>query len=257
MKTKTQIIAIMVLTVIAGAAVANLGNQQRRGSRPLPPAVQLTEAEENHILYMREEEKLARDVYLTLYELWGVEIFANISDSEQRHMDALENLVTRYELTDPVVDGIGEFTNPDFADLYDELVKAGEVSLEEALKVGVSIEELDIVDLEIAMEDTSARSVSRVFENLLAGSQNHLSAFQNAIETGTTDGWQQVGSANGSCCVCPQCGNMCQVNNQTGNGGNQTDDGTGQGSGDGNQNSNGTDQGGNGPSQGTNDGQGS
>ena len=88
MKAKTVLIAVAMLTVLGGMTVANMNGQQRRGSRPLPSAVQLTEAEENHILYMREEEKLARDVYLTLYELWGAEIFANISESEQQHMDA-------------------------------------------------------------------------------------------------------------------------------------------------------------------------
>ena len=186
------------------------------------------------------------------------EFYTGFSGRSDAYRDALKNLVTRYELIDTVVnDAVGEFTNPAFADLYDKLVKDGEISLEEALKVGVSIEELDIVDLEIAMEDDLARSVSRVFENLLAGSQNHLSAFQNAIETGTADGWQQVGAADGSCCVCPQCGNTCQANNQAGSGGNQNGNGAGQSSSDGNKNSNGTGQGANGPSQGTNDGQGS
>ena len=106
MKVKTLLIAVAILTVLAGITVANLAGQQQRASRTLPAAVQLTEAEEQHILYMREEEKLARDVYLTMYELWGAEIFANISESEQRHMDAIKNLITRYGLVDPVVDDL-------------------------------------------------------------------------------------------------------------------------------------------------------
>ena len=126
MKAKTLLITVAILTILAGMTVANMNGQQQRGSRLLPPVVQLTEAEEHYILYMREEEKLARDVYLTLYETWGAEIFANISDSEQRHMDAVKSLITRYGLVDPVVDDtLGAFTNPDFELLYDQLVEDG------------------------------------------------------------------------------------------------------------------------------------
>ena len=250
MKSKTQIIAITLLTVITGAAVANFGNQQRRGSRPLPSVVQLTEAEENHILYMREEEKLARDVYLTLYELWGAEIFANISESEQRHMDALKNLVTRYELIDTVVnDAVGEFANPDFADLYDKLVKDGEISLEEALKVGVSIEELDIVDLQEALKETEMRAVERVFQNLLNGSYNHLDAFQRALDADGTECPAQLGIGECTCSTDQEC-------DMTGLGNRQAGDGRQQGN-NADQNGNNVNQNGNSANPGDNNGQGS
>jgi hypothetical protein len=200
MKVKTLLIAAAILTAVAGMTAANLAGQQQRASRALPSAVQLTEAEEQHILYMREEEKLARDVYLTLYELWDAEIFANISESEQRHMDAVKNLITRHGLVDPVVDdAVGKFSNPDFAGLYDELVQAGEISLEEALKVGVNIEELDIADLELALQETTMRAVKRVFQNLLNGSYNHLNAFQRNIEAGGTECPVQLGLGDGTC----------------------------------------------------------
>ena len=218
MKVKTLLIAIAILTVLTSMTVANLAGQQQRASRPLPAAVQLTEAEEQHILYMREEEKLARDVYLTLYELWGAETFANISESEQRHMDAIKNLITRYGLVDPVVDGaVGIFTNQDFEILYDELVADGSVSLEEALKVGVRIEELDIADLELALQETSMRTVKRVFQNLLNGSNNHLSAFQRNIETGGTECPGQLGLGDGTCSADQDGGMMRRGNRRGGN----------------------------------------
>ncbi len=214
MKVKTLLITGAILTVLAGITIANLTGQQQRASRFLPVAVQLTEAEEQHILYMREEEKLARDVYLTLYELWGAEIFANISESEQRHMDAIKSLITRYGLVDPVVDdAIGMFTNPNFVGLYDELVADGSVSLEEALKVGVRIEELDIADLELALQETSMRAVRRVFQNLLNGSYNHLDAFQRNIEAGGTECPVQLGLGDGTC-PADQEGNMMRRGNR-------------------------------------------
>ena len=225
MKAKTLLITVAILTILAGMTVANMNGQPQRGSRLLPPVVQLTEAEESHILYMREEEKLARDVYLTLDEIWGAEIFANISDSEQRHMDALKNLITRYGLVDPVADDtLGIYTNPDFAVLYEQFVTDGSESLEAALNVGVYIEELDIADLDQALEETSMRSVRRVFQNLLNGSHSHLDAFQRAIEADGTECPAQLGIGDCTCPADQECDMMRQgsqrSDNRTGEGNN-------------------------------------
>ena len=218
MKVKTLLITGAILTVLAGITIANLTGQQQRASRPLPAAIQLTEAEEQHILYMREEEKLARDVYLTLYELWGAEIFANISESEQRHMDAIERLITRYGLVDPVVDDtLGSFINPDFELLYNQFVTDGSESLEQALNVGVYIEELDIADLDQALQETSMRAVRRVFQNLLNGSYNHLSAFQRNIEAAGTECPGQLGPGDGTCPADQEGGMMRRGNRRPGN----------------------------------------
>ncbi len=229
MKVKTLLITGVILTVLAGITIANLTGQQQRGSRTLPAAIRLTEAEEQHILYMREEEKLARDVYLTLYELWDAEIFANISESEQRHMDAIKRLVTMYGLEDSVVDdAVGQFTNPYFVGLYDELVLTGEISLEEALKVGVRIEELDIADLELALLETSKRTVRRVFQNLLNGSYNHLDAFQRAIEADGTECPAQLGLGDCTCPADQECSMMRQGNRRPRNSGGEDNSDAGQ-----------------------------
>ena len=186
MKVRTLLIAGAVLAVLVAMTTAKSTRAQQNrnaASRAAQAAFELTEAEELNILFMREEEKLARDVYLVMYELWGANVFANISESEQQHMDAVENVIARYGLTDPVVDdAVGVFTNPELKLMYDELIAAGSVSLEEALKVGVSIEELDIADLERALQETSKRNIRRVFENLLNASHNHLDAFTACLD---------------------------------------------------------------------------
>ena len=85
---------------------------------------------------MREEEKLADDVYIMLYEKWGKRIFQNISRSEQTHTDAIKALLTRYELPDPASSSTGVFTNPDLQTLYNDLIARGSESLAEAFEVG-------------------------------------------------------------------------------------------------------------------------
>jgi len=110
-------------------------------------------------------------------------IFGNISESEQRHMDAVRSLIEKYGLVDPVAnDEVGEFTNTDFAEFYKKLVEDEEINYCDALQVGIDIEVLDIEDIEIALNDVEARDVNRVLNNLLNGSYNHLNAFTSRYE---------------------------------------------------------------------------
>ena len=143
----------------------------------------LTPQEIKDILYMRQEEKLAHDVYITLYNKWHLQIFKNIANSEQTHMDAVKMLIEKYNLTDPDKGkGIGEFENPNFIKLYRELVAEGNKSVLDALKVGAMIEELDIVDLQHCLNNTNKSDIKIVFENLMKGSRNHLRAFVSNME---------------------------------------------------------------------------
>ena len=143
---------------------------------------QLDATESQDLLWMREEEKLARDTYLTLYDLWSSNIFQNIARSEQRHMDTMLAMIDYYGLVDPVTDDtVGAFANPVLAEWYDDLVARGSASLLEALHVGAYIEELDIADLRAAITRTDEAPLISAYENLLAGSRNHLRAFVSQI----------------------------------------------------------------------------
>jgi hypothetical protein len=143
----------------------------------------LSAAEIEGLLYMREEEKLARDVYLTLYEKWGMRIFQNISGSEQTHMDAVKTLLDRYDLEDPAAGTVvGVFTNPTLQELYEQLIDEGSRSLADALRVGATIEEIDILDLEERIAQTDKSDIQLVYENLMRGSRNHLRAFVSTLE---------------------------------------------------------------------------
>jgi hypothetical protein len=141
-------------------------------------AAVLSDGEVNWLVYMREEEKLARDVYAFLYEKWHSRIFNNISINEQKHMDAIKTLLDRYAISDPAEGkGPGEFANTEIQTLYNDLIAQGSLSLEEALRVGLFIEGTDISDLEAAYEETDHKDIGNVYLSLLAGSANHLKAF--------------------------------------------------------------------------------
>ena len=128
--------------------------------------------------FLREEEKLARDVYLTLHEKWKLPIFSNISKAEQRHMNRMGVLLARYGVKDPVVnDATGEFSNKELAALYKELVARGSKSVVEALLVGATIEDLDIRDIRRMKLNTSDANALDAFAKLECGSGNHMRAF--------------------------------------------------------------------------------
>ena len=152
----------------------------------LPPAGEVDDQEIADLLHMREEEKLARDVYITLGEQWDFPVFTNISKAEQQHMDAVGTLLDRYGIEDPVGDNpVGVFTDPDLQALYDQLVEQGGQSLADALKVGATIEDVDIYDLQKAVADTDNADIQQVYKSLLAGSENHMRAFVGMLQQQT------------------------------------------------------------------------
>jgi hypothetical protein len=150
------------------------------------PAVQTVE---EGLTYIREEEKLAHDVYVFLYERWGLQVFQNIAASEQTHTDMVKSLLDAYGLPDPAAGAQpGQFTNPDLQALYDQLTAQGSLSLADALKVGAAVEEIDILDLQARLSGDLPDDVRLVYENLLSGSYNHLASFISTLlrQTGET-----------------------------------------------------------------------
>lgn len=183
-----QPLAAPVVVELSDPAQTSLATQPA-----IAPVTELSEAEAQGLAYMREEEKLARDVYLALYELWGLPTFQNIAGSEQAHMDAVLSLLEQYGLADPAAgNDAGVFSDPQFSTLYEQLLAQGSLSVADALTVGAAIEELDIVDLQARMAETADAYVLQVYGNLLAGSENHLRAFVNSLQQQTGATYQPV-----------------------------------------------------------------
>jgi len=206
---KTLLIAsALALLVLAGcgnapsAAAADFVTVDAEGNTSVEPQAfaaaldtlptgDLDEDEAAGLLYMREEEKLAHDVYLALYEAWGLPIFQNIANSEQTHTDAVKTLLDRYGLDDPAAGNpVGVFSDATLQSLYDELLAQGSQSLSEALKVGAAVEEIDILDLEEQLKQIDNDDIRVIYENLLKGSRNHLRAFTSTLERQTSEAYQ-------------------------------------------------------------------
>ena len=152
---------------------------------------ELSESEKEGLIRMREEEKLAYDVYVTLYEKWGQKIFINISKSEKTHTEAIWELLEKYNIEDPINSDakVWEFTMPLIQGLYDDLVSMWNKSLVDALKVWTTIEDLDIYDLEEFLKETTNQDIINVYDNLLRGSRNHMRAFEKNLQR---KGWTYI-----------------------------------------------------------------
>lgn len=147
----------------------------------------IEQADIDALVFMREEEKLAHDVYQLMYALWGKPVFQNISYSEQAHSEAVLALLESYGIPDTASSQPGVFTNTDLQALYDQLTAQGSQSLTDALLVGAAIEEIDILDLQSRLDQTANPDIQQVFTSLLLGSGNHLRAFSSmlGVETGS------------------------------------------------------------------------
>lgn len=144
------------------------------------PTYELSDDQKASLLFMWEEEKVARDVYITLGQTYGLKIFANISRSEQSHMDAVTSLIRKYNIPLNGSNDVGVFITQEFQDLYDELIARGMNSVVAALEVGRDIELLDIDDLQVQIQNATP-DVALVYQKLLDGSYNHLSAFERNL----------------------------------------------------------------------------
>ena len=186
----TALVAVVGFTAIAVGAASDT---QAAASVASTATVQasaesLTDEEIDGLMFMREEEKLAFDVYMTFADDHGLPIFSNIASAEDQHMTAVLGLIEAYGLDDPVDESpIGEFANEELQKLYDDLIKAGSVDPASALEVGAIIEEVDILDLERYLAGTTNADIIRVYENLLRGSENHLRAFVSQLESAGVD----------------------------------------------------------------------
>ncbi len=181
---KRFMITVLILMIFIPANAIAAGYRQQCGGRGMnfgSDRQALTADEQDWLIFMREEEKLARDTYMYLYAKWRSPLFRTIACSEQHHVAVLNTRLDRYGIPDPNMNTPGRFTNATLQDLYNNVTVQGSISWTEALRVGIIIEEKDISDLTDAIAATEQSDVKTLYGNLRAVSYNHLAAFGNTI----------------------------------------------------------------------------
>ena len=170
-----------VLTMSCQKQNMHSGNFMQEQIASLPKEA-INIEERNGLVLMREEEKMAHDVYSFLYDKWNIMIFNNIASSEQTHTDAVLELLDKYDIDDPASGkNIGVFNDTSLQRMYNQLLINGNYSLLSALTVGATIEDLDIYDLEKLILKADNQDIAFVYNNLLKASRNHMRAFYSQI----------------------------------------------------------------------------
>lgn len=181
MKKTNPTFLMVALSVLLSVSACSSDDPEPIGNDNTETGAVLTQIEKDALVFMLEEERLARDVYDLLFAKWGLRQFENISTSEQSHMDAVETLLKKYDLPYSILEA-GMFQNEDLQAAYDSLVAQGNEDLVGALNSGATIEDLDIFDLENWMDQIQNNEILNVFSKLQCGSRNHLRAFATSLD---------------------------------------------------------------------------
>ena len=174
---KNKMILVAIVAILSFGGFLNSCKEDTE-----PEVKQLTTEEKDDLLALREEEKLARDVYIYAYEKYGMSVSNNISQSEQKHMDKVLEILTDYGLSDPAASENGVFHNTELQTIYDALIIKVDSSDIDALLVGATVEDLDIRDIEDFINRTDKEEILAMYESLVCGSRNHMRAYYGRLQ---------------------------------------------------------------------------
>jgi hypothetical protein len=208
--------ALGVGALLAGGVAVS----QASASTTTAPSATTDSGVARALAFSREEERMARDLYAALADKYdGARPFSMITNSEDRHFDAMGTLIERYDVTDPSAGkAAGTYTIPAIQDLYDSWLAEGKTSLASASRVGVELEQRDIADLNKSIAADLPADVDTVLGQLLKGSQNHLAAYQRAVDGDLGTGTGMMGNRSGGSTTSGRGTGMMGNGNGNGNG---------------------------------------
>lgn len=188
--------ALGVAALLAGGMAASHASATTTGPTAVTADSTLTSA----LTFSREEERMARDLYAALADKYdGARPFSMITNSEDRHFDAVGVLLDRYDVTDPSAGkAAGTYADPAIQKLYDAWLSQGSTTVDAAYQVGVALEKRDIADLKKSIGGSLPSDVDGVLGQLLRGSQNHLAAYQRAVDGDLGTGSGMMGNRSGN-----------------------------------------------------------
>jgi len=209
--------ALGVGALLAGGVAVS----QASASTTTAPSATTDSGVASALAFSREEERMARDLYAALAAKYdGARPFSMITNSEDRHFDAMGALLTKYKVTDPSAGkAAGVYAIPAIQDLYDSWLTKGSTNIQAAYQVGVDVEKRDIADLNKSIAAALPADVDAVLGQLLKGSQNHLAAYQRGVsgDLGTGAGAGMMGNRSGNGAAPGRGGGMMGNGNGMGN----------------------------------------
>ena len=185
--------------------------------------IPMTAEQQSLIAYSWNEEKMAKDLYNSLYDalmVQGTEIKALVNvatNSETQHQEAMRALAEKHDLdlinlSDTQVtygyDGaalaavpVAEFPLSAIQDMYNGLwdhATANGLTAQSALEAACIVEVEDVNDLNHSIEEATALGAYELvaaFESLRSGSYSHYWAFNNAlVSQGVSEGCGVLGA---------------------------------------------------------------
>ena len=190
--------ATVAVGVAATVGLGALSATAATASAASSASSSLNAKESTGLVFSREGERLARDLYTVFADKYDAAVFSRIASSEQRHFDAVGSLLAKYSVPDPSAGAApGVYANPVLQKLYDDWKLSGLTSVQAAYAVGVELEKRDIADLRALADATSNADLDRVYGQLEKGSEHHLSAFTAAGNGRTAVMNGATGSATG------------------------------------------------------------
>jgi len=142
---------------------------------PFDSTADLTADEIEFVYAVREDEKVARDLYTLFFEKYSLKVFSTIAKSESNHMRAVEILLDYYEIDFPIPGAYGVFEDSARQTIYDSLVIKGSTALE-GFRVMAQMEEECVISYRNVLADITNSNIKIVIENLGKASENHFKA---------------------------------------------------------------------------------
>ena len=147
---------------------------------------QITQSDRDALIYNMQEEKVANNFYTAMQNLYGINVFENISKSETMHMKHVKALLDNFGIDNPVsgkYEVAGSFMDAGLERMYNDMISTGNISVTDALKESAKFEEMDIRDLKAFVESTQNTSIESTLNMLINASGNHLRAFVKNLKT--------------------------------------------------------------------------
>ncbi|MHB8130419.1 MAG: DUF2202 domain-containing protein [Mobilitalea sp.] len=170
--------------MVAGVATGGIASAANSTTSTIVKTTDTKYSMEEMLVNAISDEYMAQAEYTAIMEKFGVQRpFSNISKAEETHINLLLPLFEEYGVVVPE---------------KDNSTVSVPVSLEAAYQAGADAEVKNIAMYESFLKEDLPADVKVVFERLMSASENHLRAFQNAVDGNCTGTGQQNGKMNRS-----------------------------------------------------------